>query len=74
MWRGRLLGVRVRLAVRADTPGLGTHNLLVAGWAPPAPLQSLFFRFAAANSSIIHRLQEHCRGEDPWCARWVRVS
>ena len=31
MWRGRLLSVRVRLAVRADTPGLGTHNLLVAG-------------------------------------------
>ena len=42
MWRGRLLSVRVRLAVRADTPGLGTHNLLVAG-SSPAALQSLFF-------------------------------
>jgi hypothetical protein len=28
---------------------------------------------ADANSSIIHRLQGHCQGDDPWCARRVRM-
>lgn len=70
-----------------DTPGPLTPWLARTAWPhhgagrgeclPYAPLERLSFGFVTPNSSIIHRLQGlqgHRRGEDPWCARWLRVS
>ncbi|MFZ3306596.1 MAG: hypothetical protein WA227_23805, partial [Mycobacterium sp.] len=41
-------------------------NPLVAGSSPARPTSEPICRFAEANSSIIHRLQGHCQGDDPW--------
>jgi hypothetical protein len=53
--------------------GLGLLPL-VAGSSPDRPTSEPICRFADANPSIIRRLQGHCQGDDPWCARRVRMS